>query len=70
MTSKSQGGLPAAEAIERALKRPVGGVVPFDPGQAQALAQARPLMLGKPDAPLAVSVRELTRVLAKCEVAG
>lgn len=64
------GPLPSTEAIERALKRPVGGVVPFDPGQAQALAQARPLMVGQPDAPLAVSVRELTRVLAKCEVSG
>jgi pilus assembly protein CpaE len=64
------GTMPSSEAIERALKRPVGGVVPFDPAQAQALAQARPLVIGDPDAPMAVAVREMTRVLARCEVSG
>ena len=50
--------LPAG-AIERALKRPLLGAVPFDPGQAQALAQRTPLALQSPPSPLAQAVQGL-----------
>jgi pilus assembly protein CpaE len=64
------GPMPSTEAIERALKRQVIGSVPYDPAQPQALTQARPLVASEPEGPMAVSVRELTRVLAKCAVAA
>jgi CheY-like chemotaxis protein len=66
----SPGPMPSPDAIERALKRPIAGVVPFDPSQAQALAQAQPLAMSTPDSALAQAVRELTRVLARCEAGG
>jgi MinD-like ATPase involved in chromosome partitioning or flagellar assembly len=37
--------------------------VPFDPDQAKALAQGKPLALHRPDAPLAKAVEELTNEL-------
>ena len=48
-------------AIERTLKRPLMGVIPFDPAQAQALAQGVPLALHDPTAPLAQAVRGLVQ---------
>jgi len=55
--------VPAAQLstgmIERALKRPILGAVPFDPAQAQALAQRKPLALQGPASPLAQAVRGL-----------
>jgi pilus assembly protein CpaE len=54
--------LPAG-AIERALKRPLIGTVPFDPAQAQALAQGAPLTLHNPNSPLAQAVQVLAQEL-------
>jgi len=54
--------LPAG-AIERTLKRPLAGTIPFDPNQAQALARGAPLALHNPTAPLAQAVQELARGL-------
>ena len=51
----------ATGAIERTLKRPLMGVIPFDPAQAQALAQGVPLALHNPTAPLAQAVRGLAQ---------
>ncbi len=51
------------DAIERVLKRPLAGNVPFDPDQAKALAQGKPLARHKPDAPLAKAVEQLTNDL-------
>jgi pilus assembly protein CpaE len=51
------------DAIEGLLKRPVAGTVPFDEGQAEALAQGRPLALSNPDSPLAAAVERLATEL-------
>jgi len=51
------------QALERALKRPLVGSVPFDPAQARALAQGAPLALHSPDSPLAQAVQKLCRQL-------
>ena len=48
-----------AEAIERMLRRPILGMVPFDPAQAQALAQRAPLAVRTPSSPLVQAVRSL-----------
>ena len=48
-------------AIERALKMPVLGAVPYDPGQGRALASRIPITLSDPTAPLA----EASLVLAQ-----
>lgn len=48
------------DAIERVLKRPLAGTIPFDPDQAKALAQGKPLALHRPEAPLAQAVEQLT----------
>jgi CheY-like chemotaxis protein len=50
-------------AIERVLKRPLGGDIPFDPRQAQALARGEPLALGKPDSLLATAMGQLAKRL-------
>jgi MinD-like ATPase involved in chromosome partitioning or flagellar assembly/ActR/RegA family two-component response regulator len=55
--------LAAAEAIERVLRRPVSSVVPFDPDQAKALAQGRPLALSRPDSRLARAIEQLAQDL-------
>ncbi|MBE9508122.1 MAG: response regulator [Chloroflexi bacterium] len=52
-----------AEAIRRALRRPLIGTIPFDPNQAQALGQGTPLVLRDPTSPLAQAVQGLTRQL-------
>ncbi len=49
------------DALDRVLKRPTIGRVPFDPAQAQALAQGTPLTFSKPDSPMAEAVRKLAR---------
>ena len=50
-------------ALERALKRPLVGSIPFDPAQARALAQGVPLALSNPSSPLAQAAQELGRQL-------
>lgn len=58
------GGQLPAEAIERALKRPLMGPIPFDPNQARALAQGAPLALHNPTSPLAQAVQGISRQLS------
>jgi len=50
-------------ALERALKHPLIGSIPFDPAQARALAQSAPLALANPSAPLAQAVWGLSHQL-------
>lgn len=57
------GERPATAALERALKRPVVGNVPFDPAQAEALAHGIPLTLQNPASPLPQAVQELLQVM-------
>jgi MinD-like ATPase involved in chromosome partitioning or flagellar assembly len=52
-------------AIERTLRRPLVGTIPFDPAQARALAQGAPLVLNNPDSPLAQAVRGLAQALVQ-----
>jgi len=52
------------DAIEHVLKRPVLGIIPFDPGQVKALAKGKPLALSSPDSQLARAVEQLTSDLA------
>lgn len=66
----SPGSQLPAKAIEQALKRPVAGVIPFDPAQAQALAQGAPLALNDPNSMVAQAVRELAGKLAQSVAAG
>lgn len=47
------------EALERVLRRPLNGMIPFDPAQAQALSQGQPLILSAPESPLAQAVIRL-----------
>jgi pilus assembly protein CpaE len=61
LTPKQQA---SPDAIEHVLKRPVLGIIPFDPGQAQALAKGNPLALSSPNSPLARAVKRLTSDLA------
>lgn len=58
----------SAEAVGRTLKRPVIGSVPFDPSQAQSLAQRVPLALQSPNSPLAGAVKGIAAKLV--HVAG
>jgi CheY-like chemotaxis protein len=53
----------SVEAITRTLKRPVIGSVPFDPSQAQALAQRVPLALQTPDSPLVDAIKGMAAKL-------
>lgn len=57
-------------AIERALKRPLAGTIPFDPAQTRALAQGEPLALHNPNSPLAQAVRGLAQELGRQMLAG
>lgn len=59
------GPQPPADAIARALKRPLVATIPFDPSQARALAQGTPLTLSSPDAPLAQAVRGLAQAFVR-----
>lgn len=55
--------LPPAEALQRVLKHPVAGTIPFDPSQARALTQGKPLALSDPNGPLAKAVAHLAAEL-------
>jgi pilus assembly protein CpaE len=59
------GAQPPVEAIERTLKRPIIGVIPFDPAQAQALAQGTPQVIHDPASPLAQGVQKLAQNLVQ-----
>ena len=59
---------PPMEALQRVLKHPISGVIPFDPSQARALAQGKPLALSAPDSPLARAVAHLATELEKVSV--
>jgi len=54
--------------IERTLRRPLMGTIPFDPAQVRALAQGTPLALDSPDSPLAQAVRGLAQELDRLAV--
>lgn len=56
---------PPMEALQRVLKHPISGAIPFDPSQARALAQGKPLALSAPDSPLARAVAHLATELEK-----
>ncbi len=60
--------MPPVEALQRVLKHPISGVIPFDPSQARALAQGKPLALSAPDSPLARAVAHLAAELEKTSV--
>lgn len=60
--------LPPVEAIQRVLRHPVSGVIPFDPAQARALSQGKPLALSAPDSPLARAVAHLAAELERMPV--
>ncbi len=51
-------------AIEKALGRPLCANVPYDETQAQALGQGNPLMVSRPESPLADSVRQLIQAMS------
>ena len=61
----SPGAQLPVEAVERTLKRPVIGMIPFDPAQAQALAQGAPQAIRDPAAPLAQGVQQLAQNLVQ-----
>ncbi len=50
-------------SVERVLRRSATGVIPFDPGQARALAEGQPLALSRPGSPLATAVGQLAEEL-------
>jgi CheY-like chemotaxis protein len=52
----------APQALERVLRQPIRGAIPFDPAQAQAMSQGQPLVLNKPDSPLAQAVARVVPV--------
>ncbi|MGQ9710179.1 MAG: AAA family ATPase [Anaerolineae bacterium] len=60
--------VPPIEALQRVLRRPISGIIPFDPSQARALAQSKPLALSVPDSPLARAVAHLATELEKVSV--
>lgn len=62
------GPVPPAEALQRVLKHPIFGIIPFDPSQARAFAQGKPLALSAPDSPLARAVAHLATELEKVSV--
>lgn len=53
------GPLPAVDPLQRVLKHPIAGIIPFDPGQARALAQGKPLALTAPESSLARAIAQL-----------
>lgn len=57
------GPLPPVEMLQRVLKQPIAGVIPFDPGQARALSQGKPLAFTAPESPLAQAVAQLVTEL-------
>ncbi len=61
----SPGAHLSTEAVERTLRRPLLGSVPFDTDQARGLAQGEPAVLHRPTSPLARAVEELAQSLAR-----
>ncbi len=59
---------PPVEALQRVIKHPLSGVIPFDPSQARALAHGKPLALSAPESPLAQAVAHLATELQKMPV--
>jgi pilus assembly protein CpaE len=59
---------PSVEALQKVLKHPVSATIPFDPAQARALSQGRPLALSAPDSPLVRAVAHLATELEKMPV--
>jgi pilus assembly protein CpaE len=57
-----QPGVPEA-AIEKALRQPLAFKVPYDPAQAAAFPQGRPLAWAQPSSPLSVATKQLLGVL-------
>jgi pilus assembly protein CpaE len=57
-------GLPKA-AVERALKRPISFVVPYDPAQFRALAHGMPLAFGNVQSPLVDAVQRMAGTIKK-----
>jgi len=55
----------ATQAIESTLRRPLMGVIPFDPDQARGLAHGEPVALHRPTSPLARAVGGLAQSLAR-----
>jgi MinD-like ATPase involved in chromosome partitioning or flagellar assembly len=51
------------EALQRVLKHPIAKAIPYDPGQARALSQGKPLALTTPESPLAQAVAQLATEL-------
>jgi pilus assembly protein CpaE len=57
-------GLPKP-AVERALKRPISFIVPYDPAQFRALAHGAPLALGNVQSPLVDAVQRIATTIRK-----
>jgi DNA-binding response OmpR family regulator len=55
------------EALERVLRRPLNGIVPFDPAQAQTLSQGQPLALSNPGSALPQAISALVPALLATE---
>ncbi len=62
------GRQPPAQALERVLRQPLSGFIPFDSAQAQALPHGQPLALNTPDSPLAQAVTALLPALQSAAV--
>lgn len=52
-----------ADAIQKALKRPISVDVPYEPGQPVAIRRGTPLVSAKPDSPFAQSIQQLARTV-------
>lgn len=59
----ARAGQASPESVEQVIGRSALGVIPFDPGQARALARGTPLALSRPDSPLAMGVQRLAEDL-------
>jgi MinD-like ATPase involved in chromosome partitioning or flagellar assembly len=59
----AQAGWASPESVEQVIGRRATEVIPFDPGQARALAAGKPLALSRPDSPLAMAVERLAEAL-------
>lgn len=57
-----QTGVPSA-VVERAISRPLGFKIPFDPAQVAALPQGKPLAWAQPATPLAVATQQVLATL-------
>jgi len=51
------------DALQRVLKQPFAGIVPYDPAQPQALRQGKPLAMTSPESPLAQQAARLATAL-------